>query len=222
VAAINRWGEGARRALEIGPGSGVYLPTLAATATEVVGVDIEDAYLDRLRPLERDYSHLRLVHDDILKSSFPDSFFDLILCTEVIEHISDSRTVFSEIARLLAPLGVLILSTPQKYSPLEISSKVAFLPGIIDLVRRIYKEPILETGHINLMTKHNVRDQLEEAGFTILETHTSGVYIPGIAESLGSRALDFEQMLERRFRKTRFEGLLWTQYAIATIEPELR
>ena len=71
------------------------------------------------------------------------------------------------------------------------------------------------------MTKHEVRDQLEEAGFTILETHTSGVYIPGIAESLGYRALNFEQMLEGRFRKTRFEGLLWTQYAVATIEPDL-
>ena len=58
------------RALEVGPGSGVYLPTLAAAATEVVAVDIEDAYLDRLRPLEREYSDLRLVHDDILNRPF--------------------------------------------------------------------------------------------------------------------------------------------------------
>jgi SAM-dependent methyltransferase len=217
IAAINRWGAGATRALEIGPGSGVYLPTLAAAATEVVGVDIEDAYLDRLRPLEREYSHLRLVHDDILNSSFPDGYFDLILCSEVIEHIADSRRAFAEMRRLLAPTGVLIVSTPQKYSPLELCSKVAFLPGIIDVVRWIYKESILETGHINLMTAQMLRDQLEQAGFAIVQTHTSGVYIPGIAESLGYRALRIEQALERRVHKTRFDGLLWTQFAIATV-----
>ena len=33
-----------------------------------------------------------------------------------------------------------------------------------------------------------------------METHTSGVYIPGVAESLGYRALRIEQALERRVR----------------------
>jgi ubiquinone/menaquinone biosynthesis C-methylase UbiE len=217
IAAIDEWGAGAGRALEVGPGSGVYLPTLAAAATEVVAVDIEDAYLDRIRPLEREFSNLRLVHDDILRSSFSDEYFDLILCSEVIEHIADSRRALAEMRRLLSPSGVLIISTPQKYSPLELFSKLAFLPGIIDVVRWIYKEPILETGHINLMTKQVLRDQLEQAGFAIVETHTSGVYIPGVSESLGYRALRIEQALDRRVHDTRFDGLLWTQFAIATV-----
>jgi 2-polyprenyl-3-methyl-5-hydroxy-6-metoxy-1,4-benzoquinol methylase len=215
VAAINRWGVGAHRALEIGPGSGVYLPALAGVASEVVATDIEDAYLDHLRPIEQDHPHLRLTHDDILESSLPSEYFDLILCSEVIEHIADSRKALAEMRRLLAPSGVLILSTPQKYSPLEIFSKLAFLPGIIDIVRWIYKEPILETGHINLMTKPMVRSQLEEAGFTILETHASGVYFPVLAELLGNRALRIEQALESRLLRSPFEGLLWTQFAIA-------
>jgi SAM-dependent methyltransferase len=219
IAAITRCGTGARRALEIGPGSGVYLPTLAGAATEVVGVDIEDAYLNRLLPIEQEYSHLRLVHDDILESSFPDEFFDLILCSEVIEHIADSRQAFAEMRRLLAPSGVLIVSTPQRYSPLEIFSKLAFLPGIINAVRWIYGEPILETGHINLMTKQMLRDQLEQSGFAILETYASGVYLPVIAESLGTRGLQLEQAMERRIRDTRLDWLLWTQFVIATAAP---
>jgi ubiquinone/menaquinone biosynthesis C-methylase UbiE len=217
IAAINRWGAGAGRALEVGPGSGVYLPTLATVATEVVAIDIEDAYLDRLRPLEREYANLRLVHDDILESSYPDECFDLILCSEVIEHITDSRRALAEMRRLLSPSGVLIISTPQRYSPLEICSKLAFLPGIIDVVRWIYKEPILKTGHINLMTKQILGDQLEQARFDIVETRTSGVYIPGVAESLGSRAVRIEQALERLVQGTRFDALLHAQFAIATI-----
>jgi 2-polyprenyl-3-methyl-5-hydroxy-6-metoxy-1,4-benzoquinol methylase len=218
VEAITRWGTESRCALEIGPGSGVYLPTLAATASEVVGVDIEDAYLDRLRPLEREHARLRLLHDDILDSSFEDGSFDLILCSEVIEHIADSRRALAEMRRLLSPSGTLILSTPQKYSPLELFSKLAFLPGIIDVVRWIYKEPILETGHINVMTKGTLRKQLRQAGFTILETYASGVYVPVLAELLGDRALRIEKVLEHRFRSSRWDGFLWTQYVIAGVD----
>ena len=222
IDAINHWGAGAGRALEIGPGSGVYLPTLAAVAAEVVGADIEDAYLSRLRPIEREYPNVSLVHDDIRQSSFADGHFDLILCSEVIEHIAESPRVFDELHRILAPSGVLIVSTPQKYSPLELCSKVAFLPGVIDVVRWIYREPILETGHINLLTKRMLRQQLQQAGFAIGTTHTAGVYIPGVAELLGSRALRWEQALEPRMRNTRFDGLLWTQFVIATVAPASR
>ncbi len=219
IAAINRWGSNAERALEVGPGSGVYLPTLAAVATEVVAVDIEDAYLDRLRPTEHEYPHLRLVHDDILHSTFPDGYFDLILCSEVLEHIVDSQRALTEMHRVLAPSGLLIMSTPQRYSLMELSSKLAFLPGIIDVVRWIYKEPILETGHINLLTKQMLRGQLAQAGFKTVETHTLGLYIPGVAESLGSRAQRIAQALEQRVRGTRLDGLLWTQLVIASVDP---
>jgi SAM-dependent methyltransferase len=219
ITAINRF-SGTGRALEIGPGSGVYLPALADAASEVVAVDIEDAYLNRLIPIEQKHPHLQLVHDDILESSFPDDFFDIILCSEVIEHIADSRRAFAEMRRLLTPSGVLILSTPQKYSPLELFAKLAFLPGIIDVVRRIYGEPILETGHINLMTKRMLRGQLEQAGFTTVERYSSGIYIPIIAESLGYRALRIERALERRLRNTRLDWLLWTQFVVATAGSE--
>ena len=219
VAALNRWGAARGRALEVGPGSGVYLATLAQLAPEAIGVDIEDAYLRQLRPLELAHSNLRLVHDDILQSSFSDAYFDLILCSEVIEHIRDARQALVEMRRLLSPNGVLILSTPQKFSPLELFSKVAFLPGVIQIVRWIYQEPILETGHINLMTGRSLRKLLAGAGFVIEETHTAGVYIPVIAEAFGHRALRLEQALEPRWRGTLLEGLLWTQFVVATPAP---
>jgi ubiquinone/menaquinone biosynthesis C-methylase UbiE len=215
VAALHRWGADCSRALEIGPGSGVYLPTLARLAPEAFGVDIEDAYLNQLRPLEQAHPNLRLMHDDILQSSFPDAYFDLILCSEVIEHIARGGSALAEMQRLLSPGGVLVLSTPQKFSPLELFSKVAFLPGIIQIVRWIYREPILETGHINLMTRRRLRKLLADAGFTIAETHAAGVYLPVVAEAFGTRALRIEQALEPRWRGSRLEGLLWTQFVIA-------
>jgi 2-polyprenyl-3-methyl-5-hydroxy-6-metoxy-1,4-benzoquinol methylase len=156
------------------------------------------------------------VLDDITDSAFPDGFFDVILCSEVIEHVEESQRAFAEMYRLLSPRGVLILSTPQRFSPLEVCSKVAFLPGIIDIVRRIYKEPIQETGHINLMTRRTLCAELSAAGFAIQEMHAGGVYLPVIAEIFGEYALRMEHAIEPRLRNTRFEWLLWTQYVVAT------
>jgi hypothetical protein len=116
---------------------------------------------------------------------------------------------------LLRPGGVLILSTPQRYSPLEVTAKIAFLPGIIELVRAVYREPILETGHINLMTERTVREQITSAGFEIVEAHKTGVYIPLLAEFGGQHGLRFEQKLERNLRGGAMSWILWTQYYVA-------
>lgn len=44
-----------------------------------------------------------------------DECFDLIVCTEVLEHVSHTREAMMEIARLLAPGGRAILTTPFCY-----------------------------------------------------------------------------------------------------------
>ncbi len=207
-------GEYHHRAIEVGPGSGVYIPILAQLYDEVVGLDIEQAYLNHLSHLSGIHQNLELKVDDITASKLPNATFDLILCTEVIEHIQDSPSALREMHRLLRPGGTLILTTPQCYSPLELTAKVAFLPGIIDLVRLIYREPILETGHINLMTDKQVKQQLEQAGFKIRESYKSGMYLPLVAEFLGTTGLRFEQWLESKLRGSILDGLLWTQFYI--------
>jgi 2-polyprenyl-3-methyl-5-hydroxy-6-metoxy-1,4-benzoquinol methylase len=206
------------RALEVGPGSGVYLPLLAGLFDEVYATDIEDAYLKNARPLLTEHANVRLQADDITASKLTPESFDLILCTEVVEHIADSKAAIAGMQRLLKPGGVLVLSTPQRYSPLELAAKIAFLPGIIQLVRMIYREPILETGHINLMTAGETERQLTSAGLRIMERHKSGMYIPLIAEFTGKTGLKLEQWLERTLLGGPAEWLLWTQYYIARAE----
>lgn len=203
------------RAIEVGPGSGVYLPTLANLYDEVIALDIEQSYLNHLNHLTNVHKNLELIIDDITASNMPDATFDLVLCTEVVEHIPNSLSALQEIHRLLRPGGTLLLSTPQRYSPLEITAKFAFLPGVIDLVRFIYQEPILETGHINLMTEKQLIRQLEQAGFHIQQSYKSGMYIPLVAEFLGGTGLRFEQWLESKLQDGTLDFLLWTQYYVA-------
>lgn len=216
VAAVRRYGAaGAGRALEIGPGSGVYLSVLADVFADVGAVDIEAAFLEQARTIAARFPNIWVQVDDITRSRLSPASFDVILCTEVIEHLADSAGAIATMRRLLVPGGHLILSTPQRYSPLELAAKVAFLPGVISVVRRIYREPILETGHINLLTAREVEKQLEQAGLRIRERHKSGLYVPLLAEFAGEPGLRLEQSLERAIRGSRLDGLLWTQYYVA-------
>ena len=207
--------EGRHNALEIGPGSGVYVLQLARMFDRVTVSDVQDAFLDAARALTANHRNVTVVRDDIRRPALPAASFDVVLCTEVIEHVRESREALAGMRRLLRPGGVLLLSTPQRFSPLEICATIAFLPGVIEFVRRVYREPILPTGHVNPMTARAVRRQLAEAGFTIREAHTSGVYLPVLAEAGGEPARRLAAWLERRIRGGALDWLLWTQYYVA-------
>ncbi len=208
-------GASTSKALEVGPGSGIYLPLLAELFEKVTAVDVEPGYLRQAESIAKKFPNVAVIADDITNSKLPEGSFDLILSSEVVEHIADSPRVFMEMHRLLRRGGTLILSTPQRWSPLEVLAKIAFLPGVIWLVRQIYREPIRKTGHINLMTSGQVQTQLTQARFCILERFSSGLYLPLVAEFIGQFGLRLEQRLETKTRESLFDWLLWTQYYVA-------
>jgi SAM-dependent methyltransferase len=208
-------GDGVRRALEVGPGSGLYLPVLADLADEVVATDVEPAFLDRARQLVGERPAVRFLADDIIRTRLEPASFDLILCTEVIEHIEAWAAAVGSMARLLRPGGALVLSTPQPWSPLELLGRVAFRPGVIRLVRAVYREPILPTGHVSLVSSRRLGRQLAACGLRVERRVWTGVYLPVLAEFGGAVALRVEQALEPLLQARPLRGLLWTQYVVA-------
>lgn len=207
-------GKGRGRVLEVGPGAGFYLPVLLEAAQRVWVSDREAAFLAHLASYRK--KGVSLVNDDITRTRIAQGSMDFILCTEVIEHIKASRAALDSLFRILNPGGILILTTPQKFSPLEILSNIAYLPGIIDLVRLVYKEPILKAGHINLMTEKQLIRQIRSAGFCIVEQQKTGLYLPLVAEFAGRAGRDLAVGLEKKIKGTGLDFLLWTQYYVLT------
>jgi 2-polyprenyl-3-methyl-5-hydroxy-6-metoxy-1,4-benzoquinol methylase len=218
-SAIERHSVPDGEALEVGPGSGIYLPLLAARFQTVTALDIEQEYLDSLSIIIDKHANITPHIGDITNSTLNDKVFDLVLCSEVLEHISNASGALQEIARILKPGGVLILSTPQPFCPLELAANIAFYPGIRQVIRLIYREPLLPLGHVNLQSARIVRKSLIDSGFTIIEQHTGGVYLPLVSEFLGGYAVRFQKLLEKAVRGTPFELFLWTQFYVARINP---
>lgn len=106
---------GGRRVLDVGCGTGYGTDYLAAAYPRamVVGVDVSEK---ALRFARSRYCRPNLVYlfGDGRQMPFADGNFDLIVCFEVIEHIREGEAVLSEIRRLLAPEGVLLISTPNR------------------------------------------------------------------------------------------------------------
>jgi SAM-dependent methyltransferase len=55
------------------------------------------------------------IYGTALSLPFPDACFDSVLCNEVPEHVPEPALLMSEVARVLRPNGILLLTTPQTW-----------------------------------------------------------------------------------------------------------
>lgn len=95
---------------------------------------------------------------DITGLPFGDDCFDLVICSEVLEHIPDERTAMREIIRVLRPGGNLVVSVP-RYFPERICWALS----------TTYTRT--EGGHIRIYKKKQLVGLLEEAGTTQWADH---------------------------------------------------
>ncbi len=102
--------------LDVGCGFGSFVLTvLEFEPRRVVGLDITEADIQTAKQHIRD-PRAEFMVANVLKLPFPDHHFDTISAWEVIEHIpkNTENIFFSEIHRVLKPIGRLYLSTPFK------------------------------------------------------------------------------------------------------------
>lgn len=92
------------RVLDVGAGSGPYRHLFAHCEYHAHDFGQEPATIGNYTPL--DYQ------SDITSIPVPDASFDVILCTEVLEHVPEPVRAIHEIARILRPGGKLLITAP--------------------------------------------------------------------------------------------------------------
>lgn len=178
IAQLDRFVHPKTKVLEIGVGCGIFTRWLRQRGANVTATDVNDTFLSNVAHIDGVSTVCGDASEDL---GFRD--FDLLLCSEVIEHVepANSQIFIQRMFDALRPGATAIVSTPQRYSSVEILARLFRFPAFLWLVRAIYGT-VEELGHINLLTRQQFEQQITRAGFLIETEDLLGLYIPIIAE----------------------------------------
>lgn len=102
-----------RRVLDVACGEGYGSALLAGSALSVTGVDLAPAAIAHARG---SYArpNLEFIEADCTRLPFDDASFDVVVSFETIEHITAQEAFLDEVKRVLAPEGLVVLSSPNR------------------------------------------------------------------------------------------------------------
>ena len=103
----------------------------------------------------------------------PDDYFDLVICNDVIEHMTDHEEFFHLIKKKIKKEGCLVASIPN----------VRYISNLIELILRKdweYKEAgILDRTHFRFFTEKSLKRTIIDSGFKIDEFRGINIYRSG-------------------------------------------
>jgi ubiquinone/menaquinone biosynthesis C-methylase UbiE len=174
------------RALDLGCGTGPYLPLLARLARDVVGADIAPGMIkEAKRNLSPAIHNVRLVVASVFDLPFPDAHFDIGVCVGVLEYFDDPAAVLRAAFRVMKSGGSMVFTAPNVYGIARITgfprtltllvppSWKVTVGGIFDHVRG--RQPDPSRYYLGAsFTMSRMRRLCEDAGLELTELTTSG------------------------------------------------
>lgn len=124
------------RVLEVGCGAGHVLQLF--DASDRTGVDLSESMLARARA--RLGPHVRLIRGSADGLPFDDGSFDVVLCTEVLEHVPDPRSAIAELMRVARPDARVVVSIPNEKNIDRAKRIVRSVPVMRTLLRTLAAE----------------------------------------------------------------------------------
>jgi len=149
----------ATRVLDIGCGNGALCGVLSKVGFEVVGCDPSEEGIEVAR---RTYPHIQFhvldVYDDPKKIG--ECEFDMVVCTEVVEHLFLPRFLPRFAKAVLTSRGHLLITTPYHS---YIKNLALALSGKFDR----HFTALWDGGHIKFWSRATLTQLLAEEGFSV-------------------------------------------------------
>jgi len=144
------------RLLEIGFGAGALLQAATRAGWTAEGLEISQPAVDHLRK-----AGLKVFCGELAEARYPDACFDVVVATELLEHIDDPENLVRETARILRPGGLFWATTP------NIGGVSGRLLGV--------KWTMVCADHLHLFSERGMSKMLETAGFKRVRIKTDGM-----------------------------------------------
>lgn len=197
--------------LNLGCSAGIIDEHLAGFVGSIVGADIDEPAIrvaaDRVKA-----GNVRFVVADAMALSMPDDSFDVVICSQVYEHVPDASRMMAEIERVLRPGGVCYFAATNRWSLIEQHYKLPFLswlpiPLANAYVRVLgrsdaYYERHLGVGGLRRLTRRFVVDDWTGRILAQPDRYGASYMFPGKAATLAARGL-----LKVAYRM--FPGFIW-------------
>jgi 2-polyprenyl-3-methyl-5-hydroxy-6-metoxy-1,4-benzoquinol methylase len=135
-----------KTALDVGCSSGIITHHLSKSLGRTCGVDIDAqaiAFANRQFGSEK----LRYETSDGLVLAFADCSFDIVVCSQVYEHVPDADRLMSEIHRVLRPGGICYFSAGNRMSLIEPHYRLPFLSIVPKSVAHVYLRLLKRGDH---------------------------------------------------------------------------
>jgi ubiquinone/menaquinone biosynthesis C-methylase UbiE len=133
------------RVLDVGCGSALVADRLLDVAASYVGLDFGGHHIAYATKKLRDRpSALRghLVRGDGEQLPFPDASFDVLVMSEVIEHLLRPELAVWEVSRVLRPGGVYVMTT-NNASEMPLQSPLSHLPAWVEKALGVHRPSLV-------------------------------------------------------------------------------
>lgn len=171
----------AMKILDIGCGDGYHAfymyYNLDCENIFIHGIDISETDLHLAEEFKKRFS---IANDKIVFTigdaehlCFEPNTFDMVICTEVLEHLQNPKNCFLEMARVLKPGGTAIISTPNDDNP--IITFIKRFKRVVGANNEELKEQRIRNieiysvspGHISVVNLESLKKSVRESGLII-------------------------------------------------------
>ena len=154
-----------KKVIDVGCGNGRHLKSLGfkLTDAEIIGIDqsvpeiikLNEEFTDRTCKNNNTY---RFITGDIREMDISDNSQDLVVCSEVLEHVPNFDAVLKECYRILKPGSVMLVSVPA-YFPESLCWKYS----------KEYKQT--PGGHIRIFKKNFLKERFKALNLKLFRHH---------------------------------------------------
>lgn len=138
-----------KKFLDIGCNVGSAVSAAAGLGCDAVGIDVGPAAIEQAKEL---WPHCRFFNETLEAFSERGEKFDIVFCTEVIEHVKDLHGFMKALTKVLNPGAVLFITTPDS--------------GHFRVPRKnlIHWKEFRPVQHLAIFNKKNMRGLLQQYG----------------------------------------------------------
>lgn len=186
----------ARRLLEVGCAGGALLDALRSAGFQTTGVELSE---DASR-FAREHFRLDVRTGTLAAQQFPAASFDVVFAGDVLEHLSDPVAFLTEVHRVMAPGGLLVVACPTQTNTL-FSRLGFFVYGLLHRRATVRLPPY----HLFEYRPSSLGRLLRRCGFSVERTLSAILSPRAISlrgtplENLGKKMLQYPNVILTRW-----------------------